>query len=157
MDYEIQRCTRHCAASGRELAPGEPYWSVVLAEGAELRRYDYAIDAWQGPPAGAIGWWKSQRPGAETRRAHWAPNDVILDFFEQLEGQPSGQDMRYVVALLLARRRVLRLEETQRDPQGQEVLVLYCPRRDVTYHVAACVPDEARAEQIQEELVRLLR
>ena len=35
MDYEIQRCTRHCHETGRELAAGETYFSVLLAEGAE--------------------------------------------------------------------------------------------------------------------------
>ena len=43
-------------------APGETYYSVLVAEGAELKRYDYAADAWQGPPAEAVGWWKSQIP-----------------------------------------------------------------------------------------------
>ncbi len=30
IDYEIQRCTRHCAASGRELVEGETFYSVLL-------------------------------------------------------------------------------------------------------------------------------
>jgi hypothetical protein len=46
MDYEVQRSTRRCATTGRDFAPGESFYSVLVAEGAELRRLDYAVDAW---------------------------------------------------------------------------------------------------------------
>ena len=157
MDYEVQRCTRHCAVTGRELRPGESYYSVLTAKGAEVERLDYAGEAWPGPPADAVAWWKSQMPGAEVRRTHWAPNDVMLDFFDQLQGQPENHDMRYVLALLLVRRRVMRIEENESDGGDGQSLLLYCPRRDATYQIPAVVPGEARIEQIQEELARLLQ
>jgi hypothetical protein len=157
MDYEVQRATRHCSASGRELVLGEPFYSVLVAEGANVRRYDYAVDAWAGPPPGAIGWWKSQVPDRSAQRRHWAPNDVMLHFFDELAEQPDRQDMRYVLALLLVRRRVLRLEETETSAEGREVLLLFCPRRDATYKVPAVVPQRQRIDEIQEELARLLQ
>ena len=156
MDYQIQRCTRCCAATGRELAPGEDFYSVLIAEGADLKRCDYSVDAWDGPPDGVIGWWKSQMPSPSSRRMHWAPNDVMLHFFEQLQSQSDKEDMRYVLALLLVRRRVMRVEERERDEEGREVLVLYCPRRETTYKVAAVTPHDPRIEEIQEELAKLL-
>lgn len=156
MDYEIGRCTRHCTATDRELKPGEEFFSVIVAEGAELQRYDYSLSAWEGPPEGAVGCWKSQMPDLGAKRMHWAPNDVMLQYFEELQQQPEQQDTRYVLALLLVRRRVMRLEEGQQDEQGREVMVLYCPRRETTYKVPAVTPDEARASQIQEELAELL-
>ena len=156
MDYEIPRCTRHCSITGRELTPGEVYYSAVVADGAELVRRDFCREAWKGPPEKVVGWWKSQIPGADAKRMHWAPNDVMLQLFEQLEGQPEKLAMRYVLALLLVRRRVIRLEETERDERGREMLVLYCPRRDLTYRTPVAVPDESHVNQIQDELARLL-
>ena len=156
MDYEVKSCSRHCAGSGRELSPGETFYSVLMAEGAELRRYDYAEEQWKGPPPEAIGWWKSEIPDRNASRRHWAPNDVMLQFFDELAEQPDKQDMRYVLALLLVRRRVLRLEESRVDGQGGEVIVVYCPRRETTYEVPAVVPERSRIDEIQEELARLL-
>ncbi|MHB1038142.1 MAG: hypothetical protein ACYC35_27130 [Pirellulales bacterium] len=156
MDYEVQHCTRHCAASGRTLVEGETFYSVLVSRGAEVLRRDYAAEAWQGPPDDALGWWKSRMPTREEKRLHWAPNDVMLQFFEELEGQADKEDMRYVLALLLVRRRVARLDESDEDADGREVLVLYCPRRDATYRVRAANPDAARADRIQEELAGLL-
>ncbi len=156
MDYEIQRCTRRCSVTDRDLAPGEQFYSAIFSEEAELVRYDYSVDAWSGPPQGAVGWWKSRMPVANEKRMRWAPNDVMLEFFEQLGQQPDKRDMRYVLALLLVRRRVMRLEEKESDENGGEVLVLYCPRRETTYKVPESTPDESRIEAIQEELARLL-
>ncbi len=156
MDYEVQRCSRRCAISGRELAPGEVFYSVLVAEGAELQRHDYSPEHWQGPPQEAVGWWKAQIPDPRASRRHWAPNDVMLHVFDELTEQPQRQDMRYVLALLLVRRRVMRLEESETDAEGREVMVLYCPRREATYKVAAVAPDPSRIDEIQQELAGLL-
>ena len=122
-----------------------------------MKRCDYSVEAWQGPPAQAVGWWKAQVPDRNATRRRWAPNDIMLQFFDDLAEQPERQDMRYVLSLLLVRRRVMRLEENAKDEEGREVLVLYCPRRDTTYRVPTVAPDPQRVEQIQEELARLLQ
>jgi hypothetical protein len=157
MDYEVQRSARHCTVTGREFAPGEAYYSVLIAEGAELKRYDYATDAWQGPPPEAIGSWKSQVPDRTSARKRWAPNDVMLHFWDELADRSDAQDFRYVLTLLLIRRRVFRLEEEKHDPQGRELVVVYCPRREATYQVLAVVPEAPRIDQIQEQLAALLQ
>ena len=96
------------------------------------------------------------RAGQNAKRSPRAPNDVLLQFFDELAEQPAKQDMRYVLALLLVRRRVMRLEEEQRGSGVGEVLVLYCPRRDATYQVPVVIPDQAKIEEVQRELASLL-
>lgn len=156
LDFEVQRCTRRCAATDRELQPGETFYSVLRAEGAEVVRSDYCEDAWQGPPEDALGWWKSQMPTPTTKKMHWAPNDVMLHYFEQLENQPDKQDARYVLTLLMIRRRVVQLEDTEKDDAGGETLVVYCPRNENEYRVSVVPPTQERVNEIQEELAKLL-
>ncbi len=157
MDYEFQHGVRCCSATGRQFTPGETYYSVLVAEGAELKRYDYAADAWPGPPEAAIGWWQSQVPGADASRKRWAPNDVMLQFWDELAKEPDKGDMRYVLTLLLARRRVFRFEGEKDESPRRDALSVYCPRRDASYEVPLVVPSPERADQIQEELASLLR
>jgi len=157
MDYEVQHSARCCSSTGREFAPGETYYSVLVAEDAETRRYDYAAEAWRGPPAEAIGWWKSQIPDRKAAKKHWAPNDVMLDFWDELADQPEKQDMRYVLTLLLIRRRVLRMEEEKHNQEGQEVVVVYCPRRETTHEIPVVIPEQSRVDQIQNDLAVLLQ
>jgi hypothetical protein len=156
LDFEIQRFTRHCAATGRELKPGESFYSALVSKGAQVERQDFAVESWTGPPEGTLGWWKSQVPTPSAQKVHLAPNDVMLELLEQWEAVPTRHDSRYVLSLLLVRRRVLRLEETETDDTGTEVSVLYCPRRDCTYRVPAVMPSDERAAEIQDELSKLL-
>ncbi len=156
MEYDVQRCTRQCAITGRELRAGEAFFSTLVAEGAALVRHDYACEAWSGPPEGVMGWWKSRMPEATTKKAQLAPNDVILELFDQLAEQDDKTDMRYVLALLLVRRRVARPEESETDEEGREWMMMYCPRREATLKTLVTMPTEERAAEIQEELGRLL-
>jgi hypothetical protein len=156
LDFEVQRFTRKCSVTDSILQPGEAYYSALISEGAHVARRDYSIAAWPGPPEGAIGWWKSEVPDVHSRKAHWAPNDVILHYFEQLYEDDSQADMRYVLTLLMIRRRIVRLEETERDDQDREVFVLYCPRNEREYRVSVSLPTVERVEEIQNFLAELL-
>lgn len=156
MDYQVHRCTRHCTVSGREIRPGETFYSTLVVQAADVVRQDYAADAWTGPPEGVLGWWQATLPSADAKRVRWAPNDVMLDLVEEWSGVPERADMCYVLALLLVRRRVVRLEETEHDDQGNEISVLYCARREATYRVPTVVPSDERVAAIQQELADLL-
>jgi len=155
MEYEIQRSTRHCARTGRELKPGETFYSVLTASGSDVLREDFSAEAWQGPPDDAIGWWKAHVPMPDAKKMQWAPNEVMLQLFEDLGEQPQQADLRYVLTLLLIRRRVMRLEETEHTDDG-ETMILYCPRRETEYRVRAIAPSAERVTEIQQELAGLL-
>lgn len=159
LDFEVQRCTRRCAASDREIAPGEPCYSVLEVHGAEVVRRDYAPEAWGGAPAAALGWWKTTVPKPNTNKVTLAPNEVLLALFDELADQPERQDLRYVLTLLLVRRRVLRIEVAPLETSGMhtpERLIVYCPRRDTTYEVIINVPTPQRIAEIQLQLGELL-
>lgn len=156
IDFDIQRCTRKCAATDRELRPGETVYSVLLAEGSAVVRRDYSADAWPGPPEGALGWWKSQLPSPQSRKLNWAPSDVMLHYFVELESRPDDADLRYVLTLLMVRRRLLRLDETVAEADGGETLVVYAAQTDTQYRVPVRQPPPERVEQIQQQLGDLL-
>ena len=136
---------------------GEEFYSVLATQGAAVERQDYSLEAWQGPPEGALGWWKSKIPTREAKKNRMAPSEVLLQLFQGLEAAADKQDMRYVLALLLIRRRVLRLEDTETDDQRQETMVLYCPRDEMTYRIRSLMPSDERTKEIQEELTKLLQ
>jgi hypothetical protein len=156
-DYQIQASSRRCAATGRELQPGERFFSVLLEEGGRLVRKDYGADAWPGPPAGAFSFWAGKVPPAETRRRLTVDDELLLDCFQRLEEQtePNHVRFRYVVSLLLMRRRRLRFEEA-RTEAGQEVLVLRCVRTGARHAVVnPCLTDDEMAS-VQDDVSRAL-
>lgn len=156
VEYDIQRCTRKCAVTSRELKPGESIYSVLVVSGAQVVRQDFSAEGWAGPPENSLGWWKSVVEGG-SRKPHWAPHEVILHYFEQLENDPAKADLRYVLALLMIRRRIARSEGTEVDACGRETLRLFCPRNETEYRVPVISPASSeRAEAIQQELAQLL-
>ena len=92
----------------------------------------------------------------DAKKPKLAPSEVLLELFRELGETSDRGDLRYVLTLLLIRRRLLRLEETIREADGRETLVLYCPRDEQTYRTTTIVPDEARRREIQEYLSQLL-
>jgi hypothetical protein len=166
LDFEVQRCTRCCAATDRALEPGDECYSVLEIAGADVVRKDYSPEAWKGAPDGAFGWWKSRVPEPNAKKIKLAPNDVLLELFDQLADKSEQQDLRYVLALLLVRRRVLRVDMTNDKPHNEnddtesnhtaEKMTLYCPKRDSTCEVAVAMPNTERIDEIQQQLSELL-
>lgn len=157
IDYQIQPSTRRCTVTGRDLKPGDKVYSVLLQEEGRLVRKDFSAEAWQGPPTGAFSFWVSKVIAPESKRRLPINDDLLLDFFQQLEGQsePAKVNVRYVLALLLMRRRRLRFEETTAEA-GQEILVLHCSRTGDSYRVANPGLTAGELEAVQQDVFKAL-
>ncbi|WP_442485350.1 hypothetical protein [Aeoliella sp. SH292] len=158
LDFDVKRSTRRCAATSVEFAPGSKYYSVLEAEGAEVVRRDYARDAWQGPPASAIGWWESHVPLEGVSKPKLAPSEVALELFDRWRDDPEHQDSVYILALFLVRKRVFRFAEAAFATVSSdgEVLRVYCASRAAEYDVAVVPVTRDRAAEIQQQLMDLL-
>jgi hypothetical protein len=156
-DYQIQPHTRRCAATGRELRPGEKFYTALLVEGERFHRQDYSSEAWHGPPAGAFSFWSGRVPAPEGGPRHPIDDDVLAECFQRLEGEaePAKINFRYVVALLLMRRKRFKFEEARME-QGLEVLTLRCVRTGARHEVVNPRLTEAEMAEVQEEVFKVL-
>jgi hypothetical protein len=156
VDFDVRVCSRRCSATDRELQPGEVYFSVLEEHGAELVRYDYCVDAWLGGPHDCLGWWRARVPTDNGAKPQLAPTDVMLNLFATLQDKPGEETFRYLLGLVLLRRRALRRDDSHHDDEGREVLTLYCPRRDEHFELIVAEPDAAQADQLQQRMIDLL-
>lgn len=156
-DYQIQANTRRCAATGRELRPGEKIYTVLRDQGGQFVRQDYAHETWAGPPADAFSFWAGRVPAAEGDRKPRIDDELLMDCFRRLEGQtePARVNFRYVLALLLMRRKRLKFEEA-RVEDGQEVLSLRCARSRDKYRVVHPRLSDEETAAVQEEVFKVL-
>lgn len=121
--YDIARPTGVCAATGRRIAAGDRFVAVLIEreEGDRLERRDYTVEGWSDgaaargveAPAKVLGHWRATMPEPSADRNARVDDAALEDLFEQvLEGQegetPGRAAFRYVLALLLLRRRVLK-------------------------------------------------
>ncbi len=150
-NFEFKRPTRKCSVADRALLPGEKFYSALIEVDGQLERADYCEENWQGPPEDCLGWWTSKIPELSKGRVYWAPNDILLAYFEHAINQPAEPDTAYLTALLLVRKKILRLLET-RDDQEPQVLILKHMKSKEVYEVPVVEIEPNRILEIQQTL-----
>lgn len=149
-EFDIQGPTRVCAVTGRSLAPGDRFCAALRELDGKLVRTDYAAEAWSGPPPGTIAHWTGRVPRDDRPRKLVIHDELLVDCLNQLEGatEPNKVQFRYVVGLLLMRRKRMKFDDLHRSPNGPEILIL----RDVKTGQRTSLVDPRLSE---EEIVRV--
>jgi hypothetical protein len=155
--YPILNHTRVCATTGRPLIPGEKYCSALFDESGQFVRKDYSAAGWPGPPNDAFAFWTGKVPDQHQKRRLTFDAELLMECFVRLaeETDPNKVHFRYVVALLLLRRKQLRFEDVRRE-DGQEFLQLKCPKTGSAFEVLDPHLSEADIARVQEEVVKVL-
>lgn len=156
MDLKLHRPHAACSSTGRPFVAGEPFYSALVRTDAGLERIDVAVEAWAGPPERTLAWWRSTHPTAETVGQTLAPVDVLLDVLEELDGRVADEPLRYLLALQLIRRRVLKPTDEPTAAADPTMLVLACRRREREYRVRAVPPQHVAAADVEARLAALL-
>lgn len=153
-EYKVSRCSRQCHQLGRPLREGEWYYSVVLESDEEFERRDYSAEAWDGPPEGAIGFWKNRMPTADDRKLVLAPAEVLIDLLRQMADFPDKAKTRYLLALMLLRRKIVQLAaDTQ---ASSDILPVKIPSNGSVIEIPICEIGRSESEQLLEQLNELL-
>jgi len=157
INYQFTGPARVCAASGRELRAGETVYSVLRDDGGQFVRTDYSADAWQGPPTSAVAWWSSRFPEAGRPAKPTINDDVLVDCFEHLADttDPARQKFRYVVTLLLMRRKRFRFEDA-RKRGDRETLVIRDVRSGLRHEIDDPQLTEPEMDAVRNDVFRVL-
>jgi len=156
MDYEITPSRFVCHLCKRQLQQEEEYFSALFDTKSEYVRKDYCLDCWpkvQAEQDNRLSFWRTHVPKAEEEKKPLVDDDVVFNFFLRLENEtdPSKRNFRYVLGLLLMRKKILKFDDLRRDGDG-EALVLVDRKAGEEYLVR--VP-ELTEEQIDEVTVQL--
>ncbi len=126
--YEIARASGRCAVTGRPIEPGTPYMATLCErEGEEgFDRLDFSIEAWErgDRPPRLFSSWRTTMPEPSRKSRPFVDDEVLLNLFHRLadDEQPQRIAYRFVIALILLRKRLLRHDSTQRE--GERVVWL---------------------------------
>lgn len=157
-DYEIARTSGRCAVTGRVLQEGEPYYTALFETDDSLERRDFAVEAWDGPPGGCFCFWKTRMPVRDKKRRPVVINqEVLTQIFLQLEETQSEmkQRFRFILALLLLRKRVLKLDNTVRE-DGLEYWELRLVKDQSVHRLVNPELNAAQIETLSAQMTQLL-
>lgn len=148
-----------CARCERAFEPDEVHWSALAVAQEQLAREDCCRACWRALDEAAAGerpawlfWWRTRHEVA--RKAGLALNlEAIEALFLGLEGRAETRlrELRYVLCLLLMRKRRLKIERIARDEEGESMFVRR-PRRQESLRVFVFDFDAARMGELREEL-----
>ncbi len=156
-EWEVSRPTGACSVTGRQFADGDVYFSALFEQGETFQRRDYAPEAWQGPPEGAYCTWKSRMPVRDKPRRLFVDDAMLQTFFERLESETDEQRIRFrfVLALILMRKRLLKYTESHRE-SGVEWWTLRVPGTDRVHRVRNPDIDEEQIREVSRQLGTIL-
>ncbi len=158
MDYSLKPLSKTCAATGQPFKPGTLCYSVLIEKNGRYERLDFSPEGWSGVPEGAIGVWRTEVPQPESETPSFMDLDGLFDTFTQLVEQANEhqQKLRYVLALLLIRKKRLIHEQTEEGPDGN-MMVLVGARGEGAFEIPEESLSEFEIAQLQAEIETLGR
>jgi hypothetical protein len=161
--WHVRTRSRECAATGRAFADGETIVTALYPdpESSGYLRRDYALEAWNELPD------DTERPFSSWKTTFSAPtgnekdNPVEKLSAEELlhrlvvEDEDHTENTRYILAVMLERRKLLRETDNQRTPTG--ILRVYEHRKTGEVYLIRD-PDIPldQVETVQNEVIILL-
>lgn len=132
-DFKISKALGTCHQTGEPIQPGEDFVALVRDAGEELLREDYSLAGWedlagQNPAEqpDVLGVWRTRMPKPEEKKKLLVDDDLLVNLFDRLEGaeEPSRINFRYVLTLVLMRKKLLVYESALPTDDGREVWTL---------------------------------
>ena len=158
-DWRIHRKLDHCGPCGRELAVGEAFFSLLRFDEEGLGREDRCTSCFeelsQSDPDGDRVFWRTRRQ--ESKKKGLAVDfEAVERLFLALEGREEDRlrELRYLLSLLLMRKRRLKLVRVKRAKEAQ-VMILRRPRRTEELAVDVFDLSPEKAEELRGELERI--
>lgn len=158
-DWRIGRRGGKCAGCSADFVPGAEAVSALYRAGETWERRDFCSRCFQEAPKRGepFSWWAAVVPQPEAKKAVFDLG-VAKEFFLRLlrEDAPEQRSLRYLLALMLMRKKVVLLDGQTTDSRG-EVMAVRVPPDDTTHEIVAVEIDEAESERLRDELGRLFQ
>ncbi len=155
-DWEIKSRAHQCSRTGREFAEGEFFYTILVREGEGFLREDMSEEAWneRNENIQPFSFWRSKYEPPAPPPAEPLPRDDAEGLLRRLiqENDPAYSNVRYILALMLERKRVIRPLESSDD----DMLVYEHLATGETFVLANPKLSFERIPEVQREVSALL-
>lgn len=116
-DWTINKPLGQCCGTGRAIEPGQEYFGALVETEQGLERRDYSVEYWESEKPGVFCFWKSRLADPDEKKELFVSDEMLMAFFERLanETDPEKVNFRFVLALVLMRKRRLKYDATKMD------------------------------------------
>jgi hypothetical protein len=162
-EYQIARTAGRCCRCDKVLDQREEFQAVLIEQGEQFVRQDWCLACWESPQrgevAGLFGQWRSRMPEKQARKKLFVDDGMLLNFFLRLGGQAEAArvNFRFVLALVLLRKKLLSYEGTRKSPDGGEVWAMRIKGEEQVQEVVNPRLDEQRITEVSQQLGEILQ
>jgi hypothetical protein len=159
-EWTIQSRAEKCAATGAPFADGEYFYTLLYDDPEGLRREDLSEAAWKerNENRQPFSFWRSKfelpPPAAPEPLARQTAEDLLRRYMEESSAQHAAA--RYLLAVMLERKKLLKEVEAKRNAEGQLTRIYEHTKTGEVF----VVPDPQlrldQIEQVQQEVSSLL-
>ncbi len=131
--YEVSRPGGTCAVSGLPIEPGQKFFTALRDIPEGFQRIDVLPDHWASiDQAGLLGFWQTTMPRPEQKKKMFVDDAVLTELFERLGDATEAPKLnfRFVLGLILMRKRILAYEGSKQDDAGKEIWSMKVRGRD---------------------------
>jgi len=161
-DYDIAKTGGACCVCGMDLAPGQKFVATVCESEDQFHRADYCMECWnnrkdQGEQQ-VFGIWRTRVPAPTEKRKLFVDDELLISFFERLADADSDAKtaFRYVLALVLMRKKLLVYDRSDRMDDGTEIWHMHFKGSDQDHAVTDPKMDEQKVSEVSSQLGQIL-
>lgn len=157
-DWKFRRRQGWCSACEKEFEDGERHLSALVLTELDLVREDRCLACWETnetDEADQLIWWAT-RHQPKKKRTFVLDLESLERVFLRLDGREEPQilELRYVLCLLLMRKRRLKLERVLRGEDSEQLLVKR-PKHEERYEVEVFDFSPERIDELRGQLAEV--
>jgi len=157
--YDVPRPAGHCTVTARKIEPGEKLFAAIRETPEGIERVDVAPEAWeQFNKANLLAFWQTVMPEHEVKKKVFVDDEVLCTLFERLAdaAEPVKINFRFVLGLILMRKRLIVYEDGRHDGDGRDVWVVRMKGSEQRLDLIDPKLDEQQVTEVSQQLGEIL-
>jgi len=157
-DWTINKPLGQCFGTGQKIEYGQEYYGALVQTEEGLQRRDFCEDYWESQKPETFCHWKTRLPQPGQKKQLFVDDQMLMAFFERLEKETESEKVsfRFVLALILMRKRILKYEGTKTQ-DDKEIWLLRTVGDKQICEVVNPHLDEEQIEQLSSQLGGILQ
>ncbi len=162
-EYQIARTAGRCCKCDKVLEEKQEFQAVLIEQGEQFVRQDWCLACWErsdrGEVAGLFGQWRSRMPEQQAKKRLFVDDAMLLNFFTRLggEAEPVRVNFRFVLALVLMRKKLLMYDGSRKNEDGTEVWHMHIKGEEQVQEVTNPRLDETKIAEVSQNLGEILQ
>jgi hypothetical protein len=157
-EWEINKPLGQCSGTERVLEDGEEYFGALVETEQGLERRDFSVEYWEETKPEVFCFWRTRLVAPDEKKQLFVDDEMLMAFFGRLAGEtdPEKVNFRFVLALVLMRKRRLKYDATKTEG-GQETWRLRVTGEKDIVEVVNPHLDEEQIEQLSSQIGQILQ